>query len=382
MKYPITGVGLISPAGFNLDSHVEQLRSGISPLAFLQTPMASLSEEAEKAVSMLLTNRKIRLLDRVCHLAIVAARQAVNEIDREQEIAAWGVVMGSARGASRSLELTCQEYMYRKELSPYSSPTTTLGVLGATVGRDLGCTGMALTLSTTCTTSLSAVGVACMMLGSHTVPGVVVGSSEASNSDFMLEMLKAGRVLYNGEADSLPHRSFCTDRQGMVLGEGAYSLAIEQDRGQSAYGYIVGFGSALESGTLSGVSRKGKALSLAVSRALKDANVDIEDVDFIVGHGSATKQGDASELEALRTVFGAPHPPIVSHKWMTGHLLSASAGVSIGLALDHLGRQDLVMPPLQSDLLDNRALPKTLEICLVVALGFGGYASAVVISRS
>ena len=170
----------------------------------------------------------------------------------------------------------------------------------------------------------------------------------------------------------------------MVLSEGAALILLESKRSQHSCAEIIGWGAATEGGTLTGVSEQGGALSRAIANAVKIAGIDKGDVDFIVGHGAGTMKGDAAEREAYFQVFDPiPLPAIVWHKWCGGHMLGASAALSVMLACEHL--QSGTLPPHpyfapDHPMYASRFIPSS-QIALVTSMGFGGNACALLVKN-
>lgn len=148
---------------------------------------------------------------------------------------------------------------------------------------------------------------------------------------------------------------------------------------ESIHGFIVGFGSSTETATLAGISDSGVGLQRAIFAALNMANLTVSDIDLIVAHGSGTKKGDRAEYTAYQRVFGGRIPPLICPKWVLGHQLSASCGISLILGLEHL-RINAVPKIPYDHYLNCREPTKPIQRALVSALGFGGSSSAVILS--
>lgn len=168
----------------------------------------------------------------------------------------------------------------------------------------------------------------------------------------------------------------------MVLSEGAVLLYLEAEPEDAALIELVGWGAATESATLTGVSEQGQGLEEAVRQALRKACIDVEAIDLIVGHGAGTKKGDAAELSVYSRLFPS-QPPLVWHKWCTGHMLGASATYSLMLAAEHLRSGQLPPHPYLPEMhpmRSSRILSRN-RYALVWSMGFGGNACAVIVKN-
>ena len=379
MRFAITSQAVLSPAGDDIMTHHDALLKGGRCLFGSEKSGASLCPKAKSALAAIKKEKAYRSSDPMHLMALLCARRAREQI-ASRDISSYGIVMGSARGPMASLESYHKDFLAGKTLAPSASPQTTGGAISALVARDLGCEGMALSLSTTCATSLTGIGTGVMMLASGFVPGVLIGAAESANTDFFLSMLKSSQVLSKSQDDAYPAKPFHKNRSGMVLAEGAFCLSLEHDRGQKAHGFVRGFGSSMEKASLTGITAKGLGLQKAIKKALETANMEPCDMDFIVAHGSGTPKGDAAEMKAYRQVFDKNLPPIALHKWLTGHSLAASGGISTLLALSHLKNGVTPTAPYETELKATKSPHRPPQNCLVTSLGFGGYASCVVLS--
>ncbi|RYZ52639.1 MAG: beta-ketoacyl synthase, partial [Proteobacteria bacterium] len=291
-----------------------------------------------------------------------------------------GVMIGSSRGPTEALEKAWARHIGNQRLSPSTSPSTTASSISSVVARDLKLEGPSMALSAACSTGLYALIQGVSSLISHLSHSLIVGGVEAANTDFTLAMLKASRVLASPNSSPYPCRPGHPDRSGMVLSEGAALLHIETIRRANSKAEIIGWGAATESATLTGVSPEGSALQRAMKNALAIADIDSCDVNLIVGHGAGTFKGDAAEVEAYKAVF-EDVPPLVWHKWCSGHMLGASAALSVMLACEHLKSGQLPPHPYMPEDHPMRA-GRSLDagkIALVTSMGFGGSACAVIV---
>lgn len=350
-------------------------------------PCAPLADDAERELARFLAERpRLRGLDRSVHLAVFAGRRAATEAWGQRIPERLGVVFGSSRGATALLEQRVAQFFETPSaLPPSTSPATTLGNVSSWVAQELSPFALAAPeLSSTCSTSLSALGVAIAFLRAGMADCFVAGGSEAPLTAFTMAQMRALGV-HATSADPVPCRPCASERPErncMVLGEGAAALALQAVGDGAAppagLAWISGIGFAVEPITSkTSIQRDGLGLRLSMQRALEDAGGEAPDV--VVTHTPGTEQGDRAELEALRAVFGANPPYATSNKWLIGHTLGASGVLSLEYATAMLaGHAPLAYPyatPLEA------RPPASVRRVLVNSIGFGGTAASVVVDR-
>lgn len=164
----------------------------------------------------------------------------------------------------------------------------------------------------------------------------------------------------------------------MVLGEGASIFALEKDKGQKGIAKIIGLGYATEIiEHNASLSAEADCLQKSMKMALQDA--ELSTVDVVVMHAPGTVQGDESELKAVKAVFGAHTPQLISTKQHTGHTLGASGGLSLDLAVEMINRENSISFPYETTVTQKQTAPKT---ALINAVGFGGNAVSIVIKQA
>jgi 3-oxoacyl-(acyl-carrier-protein) synthase len=400
----VVGRGAVTPAGLRLAAAWEALRQGMPRIAHedpslilegLPTgrepllPCGRLGADAEAELARLGDEKRWRTSDRAVLLGVLAAREARAEAWPAEAGAAaqrLAVVMGSSRGATATLEREHGRFLDKGKVAPSTSPQSTAGAFAAAVAQDLGGCGLSLSVSSACATGLNAIGTAFALLSAGVADRALAGGAEASLTPFTLAQLKAAQVAAKAPSRLYPCRPLHPSRSGMIPAEGAACLALTtegRDAGAAPLARVLGFGSATEAATATGISEGGDALVEALRQALAHAGCSPRDVALIVGHGASTLKGDAAELEAYRRVFGGELPPLTFHKWLTGHMIGASAAFSAALATEHLRTGEVPELPYWDD---EMPIPGTAarvrgDVVVVAGLGFGGNASALVLGR-
>lgn len=378
-KIYISDYDCLSPAGQGLPPLLESLFAGQTLLQSNPEALGSLPQIVNNEIEALRLDKAFKDQDKSSLMAMLVARTLAKSWDEDSR-SRTGVLIGSSRGPTEALEKAWERQRENLRLSPTTSPSTTASAISSVVARDLKLEGPSFALSAACSTGLYAIIQGVSSLISHLSHSLIVGGVEASNTDFTLAMLKASRVLASPNPSPFPCRPGHPDRSGMVLSEGAALLHIETIRRADSRAEILGWGAATEHATLTGVSPEGDALQRAMKNALAIADIDSCDVDFIVGHGAGTFKGDAAELEAYKAVF-EEIPPVLWHKWCSGHMLGASAALSVMLACEHLRSGELPPHPYMPDDHSMRVARslKAPKIALISSMGFGGSACALVV---
>ncbi len=393
----ITGMGSISPLGFNADEVWQSFHRGesfIKPMPFNgeKVPVGSLSMQSQNILkSIQLEEDGYQYLDKTVIMAMHCAREAVEQAGwkRENEKLKTGVNIGSSRGATEILEKYHKAYLENPSgrVFPLASPTTTLGNISSSVAHDIEADGPAISHSVTCSTALHAVfnGIAWMHAGM--ADRFIVGGAEAPLTGFTIAQMKSLRIYTNDIDARCPCRPCSSEsplRDTLALGEGAALFALELltndelSKRENILGVIDSFGYAQEdSNTPTAVTDEGEALQRSMTMALENMTTQ-STVDLIIVHATGTIKGDASELNAIRAVFGKDLPVLVSNKWLIGHTFGASGALNLEYALLILANDHYIDFPYPT-LFKNKNRP--IKKAMINAAGFGGNAASLIVSR-
>lgn len=350
--------------------HTLELGAKTVPAAAL-TAIQRETVEALKAVEP-----KYSSLDNSVLYSLLASRSAV-------AAAGWatgdvfGINIGSSRGATDLFEKHHGEFLETGKTAIQASPATTLGNISSWVAQDLKSTGPEISHSITCSTALHALlnGVAWLRAGM--ADKFLVGGSEAPLTPFTIAQMQAMKI-YSSLEGEYPCRAFDFDKKQntMVLGEGAASACLELGRHPDALAVIEGIGYATEMLKHSvSISDDAECMQKSMLMALKDT--PIEEVDAIVMHAPGTLKGDLSEYAAIQKVFGDKLPLLTTNKWKIGHTFGASGLLSLEFAMLMLQHDHFIDVPF----LAAQQVQKPLQKILVNAVGFGGNAVSVLVSK-
>lgn len=334
--------------------------------------VSQFSEKENNLLSEIITSdSKYKHLDKSVVMAILVARKCFETSGFSNENV--GINFGSSRGATTLFEKHHSDYINEGSVSTFTSPSTTLGNISSWVSHDLLTDGPEISHSITCSTGLHALlnGIAWLQSGMSNQ--FLVGASEAPLTPFTLSQLSALKV-YSTEENAMACRSldFGKTSNTMVLGEAAACLSISLAE-ENAIVKIIGIGYATEV-LSSGTSISTDALCFQKSMKMAFGATKLEDIDAIVMHAPGTIQGDNTELEAIKAIFGNHLPVLTSNKWKVGHTFATSGLLSIELAILMLQHQKNINSPFYS----NSKLQNLRKI-LVNSVGFGGNAVSILL---
>jgi 3-oxoacyl-(acyl-carrier-protein) synthase len=319
---------------------------------------------------------KYKSLDETVILAILVSRQAIKNAGWKQGDN-FGINIGSSRGATQLFEKYHKEFLETGKTATLASPTTTLGNISSWVAHDLKNNGPEISHSITCSTALHAILNAIAWMQSGMASKFLVGGSEAPLTAFTLAQMNALKI-YSKEEGEFPCRAFDLNKtkNSMVLGEGAAVACLEIGEQKNALAYIEGIGYATD--TLEhniSISDEAECFQKSMKMALK--NTVLEEVDAIVMHAPGTLKGDTSEYKAIQKVFGNNPPMLTTNKWKVGHTFGASGMLNLELAILMMQHNLFVSVPFA----EKQNLRKSIDKVLINAVGFGGNAVSVLISK-
>lgn len=340
--------------------------------------LGRLAEVAAKKIHDLQTKGKpYNRLDRSTLLAIETAIQAtaslkINSSER------WGVNVGSSRGATAILENAHLQHIQGADLSPNTSPLTTLGNVSSWVAQLLEIEALSISHSVTCSSALQAIANGISWLESGRCDHFLAGGTEAPLTPFTIAQMEALRIYAPAEETSFPCRALDLkkEKNSMVLGEAAASFVLSKSPKNPPLAWIIGLGYGMEPlSSPTSISETGIAVQKAMKMALHEAQLD--HVDALVSHTPGTIRGDKAEYHAIQQVFSTKLPAITNNKWKIGHTLGASGALSLEMAVLMLQKQEFIPLPFLK-----QTEPAQLQTIMINATGFGGNAISLIIGRA
>ena len=356
----ITGLGVIAPLGNSVDVLFENLAAGRSGIKRLASPFAAqllspIGAPADFDGNAYFPAPRLRLLDRVSQLALVATAQAVADarldfsIERRERC---GVCVGTGMGGAVTTDEGYHTIYAQQSdrVNPYSVIAAMSNAPASWIAIEYRISGPNLTYSTACSSSAVAIGEAARRIQSGAADVMLAGGAEAPLTFGVLRAWEAMRILATEDTQdtSASCRPFAKTRTGLVLGEGAAFVVLEEHsravaRGAPIHAELIGYGLTSDIEHITRPSVNGQAG--AMQAALDSAGLNPDAIDYVNAHGTGTQQNDITETSAIKTVFGrhAYAMPVSSTKSMHGHLLGAAGALEFIISVKSMARG--IVPP-------------------------------------
>lgn len=409
----ITGVGPVTPVGIGKEEFWSNLvagKSGIGPITQFDAEGFSVRIAAEVknfAYTDFIDRKEGKRMDRVNHLAVAAAKLAVEDAGlkmEEENSLRCGVCVGSGIGGIHTFLEQSLKYGEKgpSKISPFFIPMEIPNMSAGQIAISLGFRGPNTAIVTACATGTNCIGDALRTIQYGDADVMLAGGAEAAVSPIAIAGFANMKALStNNEHPEKASRPFEKHRDGFVLGEGAGILVLEElehakARGARIYAELAGFAMNCDAYHITAPDPTGNTPAACMAQAVADAGLKPEDIDYINAHGTSTHRNDLGETLAFKKVFGA-HAyklAISSNKSMIGHLLGAAGGVeAIATALTiatgvipptiNYEEQDLDDPEgvLDLDYVPNTARKQEVRAAMSDNLGFGGHNAAVVLKK-
>ncbi|MBT3995609.1 MAG: beta-ketoacyl-ACP synthase II [Chloroflexi bacterium] len=404
----VTGMGAVTCLGNTVEQFWTGVKSGqsgireislVSPDGF---PCSVSGEIQDFDPTEHMDRKEARRMARFSQFAIVAADQAVEDsgIDFEKEdLDRIGVLIGSGSGGLPETDAQAEIRVKRGvgRMSPYYIPMMLVNMAAANISHRFNLTGYTNTCVTACAASTQAIGEAAEVIRRGDADVIVTGGTEAGICEIGMGGFSTMRALSTWDGDpSKASRPFDKGRDGFAPAEGSGILILEslehaQARGATIYAEIGGWGVSSDAYHLVQPHPEGLGAAKAMNRALTNAGVTINDIDYINAHGTSTPINDASETKAIKAVFGehAYNVPISSTKSMVGHSLGASGSLEAIVCINSINdgilhptiNQDEPDPDCDLDYIPNVAREVEVNVTLSNSFGFGGQNACLIIKK-
>ncbi|MCX7883547.1 MAG: beta-ketoacyl-ACP synthase II [Caloramator sp.] len=404
----ITGLGVISPLGCEINNFWDNIvngKSGIDYITRFDTSEFNVKIAAEVKdfdAEKYMDKKEIRRMDKATQYAVAAAklsledsRLCLDETNRDR----IGVILGCGVGGLETFEdqmITLKE-KGPKRVSPFFIPMMIANMPAGQVAMKLGARGINETIVTACASGTNAIGEAFRAIERGEADIMFTGGTEAAITPLAVAGFSSMKALSeNNENPKSASRPFDKNRDGFVIGEGAGILILEElehalKRKAKIYAEVVGYGASCDAYHMTSPDPEGEGAALAIKRAIEDADIKPEDINYINAHGTSTDYNDKFETLAIKKVFGtkAYDIPISSTKSMTGHLLGAAGGIE-GVILALTINKDIIPPTINLDNPDeecdlnyvpNKAISRKLQYGISNSFGFGGHNAVVVFKK-
>ena len=404
-RVAITGLGVKSPAGNDLDTFWARLNSRRSCAQRIKRydptglSVQIACEVPDFDVSAYVTPKEARRLDRVAILGFAAAADALRDANAHGHTIAvdpsrCGIIAGIGIGGLITLEEQIGVMIEKgpSRVSPFLVPMMMTNATPALVSLQFGWTGPNIAVATACAAGTNAIGDAANLIrfGEADV-AVGMGAESCITPVAVSAFARMTALSGRGDEPARASRPFDVDRDGFVMGEGAGAVILERwdlavARGANIYGEVVGYGRNSDAHHITAPSPGGAGAAACIQLALADAGTSSDKIGHINAHGTSTPLNDAAESEAITKVFGAQAVPITSTKGITGHLIGAAGAVEAIAAVLAMIKQSVpptanlenLDPAIDLDVVvgEPRAIP--LACALSNSFGFGGHNASLI----
>ncbi|MCL4493533.1 MAG: beta-ketoacyl-ACP synthase II [Firmicutes bacterium] len=400
----VTGMGVISPVGSGLPAFWDGLtsgHSGVGPVTRFDVSQFSTRIAAEVHdfdPLKYLEKKEVRHMDRFVQLAIGAAQDAYNDaLLSDVDPARAGVAVGTGIGGMETLTEQHETLLARgpNRVSPFFIPKMIANIAGGQLAIRFNFQGPNVTLVTACASSGSALGDAFRAIQFGEVDVMLAGGAEAVLLPIAFAGFCAMKAMSTRNEDpEHASRPFDQERDGFVMGEGAGFLVLEslsfaRSRGARIYAELLGYGRSADAYHVVEPHPEGRGAAQSMRRAIYDAGIDPEDVDYINAHGTSTMKGDLAETLAIKSVFGehAYQLAVSSTKSSTGHLLGAAGAVEMIASIMAIMHQqvpptvnlDHASPDCDLNYVPNRPQDRRVRVVMSNAFGFGGQNASLIL---
>lgn len=406
----VTGMSVVTALGTELGEFWERIcagKSGVSRIARFDSAEFKVNfggEVKDFDPGEHLNAKEVRRLDRFCQFALVASHKAIVQAGIDfanyPDPYRCGVVVGSGIGGLNEIEEQHTVLFDRgpTRVSPFMIPKLMVNAASGNISVHWGLKGPSSAVATACASASNAIGDAFKLIQNDMADVIITGGSEAAITPMGLSgFARMNALSTRNDSPETASRPFDRDRDGFVLAEGAGIVVLEEfeharRRGAKIIAEVLGYGMSSDGTHMTAPDPEGAGAARAMQSAIRDAKLNLEQIDYINAHGTSTPLGDQAETNAIKRVFG-PHAKklcVSSTKSQLGHLLGASGGVEFvvsALALQHqvapptinIENQD---PACDLDYVPNEARPLKMQAVLSNSFGFGGHNACLVLGKA
>ena len=395
----VTGMGLISPLGNSVNESWSNCIKGCSGISKNEVDLEDMPVKVGGRIhdfdpTQYIDSKDVRRLDTFVQYGVSAGIQAIEDagLDNNVNKDRVGLNIGSGIGGLDSIEKN-KDILNKKSfkrVSPFFVPGSIINMTPGYLSIMKGYTGPNLSIVTACASSNHAIGTSARLIAYGDADVMVTGGSEMATTPLGVSGFLASRALSKSDDPMTASRPWDKDRDGFVLSDGAAILVLEEyehakNRSANIYAEVIGFGMSSDAYHMTAPSEDGSGASLSISRAISDAGISTNDIDYINAHATSTPLGDLAECNAIKSIFNSP-PPISSTKSMTGHTLGAAGAVESIFSI--LSIVNNISPPTINlnnpdegcdlDFIPKEARNMKIDVSLNNSFGFGGTNSTLI----
>ncbi|MFT5574153.1 MAG: 3-oxoacyl-[acyl-carrier-protein] synthase II [Cryomorphaceae bacterium] len=404
----ITGMGILSPVGLTLEKNWHNITNGVSGISRIERfdaegyPCQIAGQVLDFKPEDYMAPKQARKMDRFIQLGMAASLDAFKDSGLEvtdENSVRIGVHMGSGIGGIDTIENATNTLNTRgtRRVSPFFVPSSIINMISGNLSISLGLKGPNLSMVTACTTATHAIGDAGRIIEYGDADVMIAGGAEAAIVPTAIAGFGNAKALSNRDVDpALASCPWDQERDGFVMGEGAAAVVLEEyehakARGARIYAELSGFGMSGDAHHMTSPSPGGEGGARCMVNAMRNAGVNLQDVQYVNAHGTSTPLGDAAETQGVKSAFGnhAYDLCVSSTKSMVGHLLGAAGGVEAVYTAMALYTQ--IAPPTINlhnpsegcdlDYVANTAREIKIENALSNSFGFGGTNGTITLKR-
>lgn len=395
----VTGVGVVSPIGNDMETFWENVKAGKHGIDFI-TKFDTTNSDVKVAAEVkdfdpfkAFEKKDLRRTDLFTQYAVEAARQALEDCGsdlKDLDPFRVGVIVGSGIGGFGSTETEHQKFLEKggKRVSPFYIPMMISNMAAGTIAIRTGFKGVNFAPVTACATSSHAVGEAFRNIKHGYLDACITGGAEATISEFAVAGFNNMKALSKSTDPDRASIPFDKERNGFIMGEGGGILVLEElehakARGAKIYAEIVGYGATGDAYHMTSPDPEGEGAAKGMQLAFEEAGLTAADVDYINAHGTSTPLNDRYETIAIKKALGehAKDVLVSSTKALTGHLLGAAGAVEAIICAKALnesfvpGTANFKVPDEDCDLnnMTDGSVEKDIHVALSNSLGFGGH---------
>lgn len=404
----ITGLGILSPLGNDLETNwaaIKAGRSGIGPITHFDAsafPTRIAGEVRGFDPAQFIAPKDVKKMDPFVHYGVAAGLMAIRDsgiVIEGEDAERIGVAVGAGIGGISGIEETSIKLNEGgpRKISPFYIPSTIVNMISGQLSIMTGAKGPNIAVVTACTTATHNIGLAMRMIQHGEADAMVCGGAEYATTPTAVGGFCAMKALSTRNDDpENASRPWDAGRDGFVMGDGAGVLVIEEyerakSRGARIYAEIAGFGMSGDAYHMTAPSENGEGAARCMVNAMRDAGINGSDIGYINAHGTSTPAGDLAETNAVKQALGdaAKSVMVSSTKSMTGHLLGAAGGVEA--VYSAMALFDGVIPPTINlenpsqgcdlDYVPNTAREAKVDVAMSNSFGFGGTNGTLVFRR-
>ena len=404
----ITGLGVVTPVGLNVNETWDNIlagKSGVAPLTSFNVSDFSVRFGASVKdfdITSIIPRKDAKKMDTFIHYGIAASKEAIEDAGLEitdENAERIGVAIGSGIGGLPGIEAGYDGYLSGgpRKISPFFVPSNIINMISGNLSIMYGMKGPNTAIVTACSSGTHNISSAGRMIQYGDADVMIAGGAEMSTSKTGLGGFAAARALSTRNDDpETASRPWNKDRDGFVLGDGAGIVVLEEyehavKRGAKIYAELAGSGMSSDAFHMTMPSKGGEGAARCMVNAMKDAGLNPEQIDYINAHGTSTPAGDVAESQAVKTALGdhAYKTAVSSTKSMIGHLLGAAGGVEA--VFSALAIRDQVAPPTINlenqdpdcdlDYVPHTARQMDITVSMSNSFGFGGTNGTLILKK-